>query len=126
MKIDTISKLLSDEKKHLDKLHKIVKDSIEAEELVMHNLSQPSTENLNFGERLSDNVAVFGGSWKFIITFFIVLTLWIVFNVLAIGVYKFDTYPFILMNLILSCIALLQAPIIMMSQNRQGGKGQET
>jgi uncharacterized membrane protein len=67
-------------------------------------------------------VATFGGSWKFIIIFFIVLTIWIVFNVLSIGVLKFDPYPFILMNLILSCLAALQAPIIMMSQNRQEEK----
>ncbi len=118
MKTETINKLLSDEQKHLEKLHKIVKDAIDAEELIIHNLSSPERENLDFGQRVSDNVATFGGSWKFIISFFIVLTIWIVFNGLAIGVYKFDPYPFILMNLILSCIAALQAPIIMMSQNR--------
>ena len=122
MRNETISKMLSDEKKHLEKLHKIVKDSIDAEELIMQNLVQPKIEELNFGDRLSNNVAMFGGSWKFIISFFIVLTVWIVFNVLAIGVFKFDPYPFILMNLILSCIAALQAPIIMMSQNRQEEK----
>ena len=65
---------------------------------------------------------MFGGSWQFIISFFVILTLWIVFNTVAIGIYKFDPYPFILMNLILSCIAALQAPVIMMSQNRQEEK----
>jgi uncharacterized membrane protein len=122
MKNETINKMLSDEEKHLEKLHKIVKDAIDAEELIIKNLSNPERENLDFGQRISDNVALFGGSWKFIIAFFIVLTIWIIFNVLAIGVYKFDPYPFILMNLILSCIAALQAPIIMMSQNRQEEK----
>lgn len=122
MKNETINKLLSDEQKHLEKLHKIVKDAIDAEELIIHNLSNPEAEKLDFGQRLSDNVAIFGGSWRFIVAFFIVLTIWIIFNVLAIGVYKFDPYPFILMNLILSCIAALQAPIIMMSQNRQEEK----
>jgi uncharacterized membrane protein len=122
MKTETLSKLLVDEEKHLEKLHKIVKDAIDAEELIIKNLSNPERENLDFGQRVSDNVAIFGGSWKFIIAFFIVLTIWIIFNVLAIGVYKFDPYPFILMNLILSCIAALQAPIIMMSQNRQEEK----
>ncbi len=122
MKNETINKLLSDEQKHLEKLHKIVKDAIDAEELIIHNLSNPEIENLNFGQRVSDEVALFGGSWKFIICFFIVLTIWIFFNVFAIGIYKFDPYPFILMNLILSCIAALQAPIIMMSQNRQEEK----
>ena len=118
MKNETINKMLSDEKNHIEKLHKIVKDSIDDEKLLMQDLLHPKTEKLNFGEKLSDNVASFGGSWKFIISFFIVLTIWIVFNVVAIGFYKFDPYPFILMNLILSCIAALQAPIIMMSQNR--------
>ncbi len=122
MKTETINKMLSDEKNHLEKLHKIVKDSIDAEELLIRNLSNPEKENLSFSDKLSDKVAFFGGSWKFIISFFIVLTIWIIFNVLAIGVYKFDPYPFILMNLILSCIAALQAPIIMMSQNRQEEK----
>ncbi len=122
MKTETLNKMLFDEKNHIEKLHKIVKDSIDNEALIMQNLMHPKTDELNFGEKLSDNVAVFGGSWKFIISFFIVLIIWIIFNALAIGVYKFDPYPFILMNLILSCIAALQAPIIMMSQNRQEEK----
>jgi uncharacterized membrane protein len=122
MKKESIEKLLSDEKKHLEKLHTIVKKTIDDEELIIHNLTHPPIENLTQGQKISDKVALFGGSWKFIISFFILLTLWIIFNVLAMGVYKFDPYPFILMNLILSCIAALQAPIIMMSQNRQEEK----
>ena len=117
-----INQLLADENVHLDKLHKIVKETLEAEELIIHNLVNPPLETLTQGQKLSDRVAQFGGSWRFIILFGIVLTIWIIFNVLAIGVYKFDPYPFILMNLILSCIAALQAPIIMMSQNRQEEK----
>jgi uncharacterized membrane protein len=117
-----IDQLLSDENEHLDKLHKIVKDTIKAEELIIQNLLHPPLETLTQGQKISDKVAQFGGSWKFIILFGIILTLWIIFNVLAIGSYKFDPYPFILMNLILSCIAALQAPIIMMSQNRQEEK----
>ncbi len=122
MKKESIEKLLSDEKKHLEKLHNIVKKAIDDEELIVHNLTHLPIENLTPGQKISDKVALFGGSWKFIISFFILLTFWIVFNVLAVGVYKFDPYPFILMNLILSCIAALQAPIIMMSQNRQEEK----
>jgi uncharacterized membrane protein len=122
MKKETIGKLLFDEKKHLEKLHQIVKNSIDAEELIVHNLSHPPIENLTNGQLISDKVAQFGGSWRFIVMFLIVLIIWIIFNVLAMGVYKFDPYPFILMNLILSCIAALQAPIIMMSQNRQEEK----
>ncbi len=117
-----INQLVADENEHLDKLHKIVKDTLEAEELIIHNLLNPPLEILSQGQQLSDKVAQFGGSWRFIGLFGIVLTGWIIFNVLAIGVYKFDPYPFILMNLILSCIAALQAPIIMMSQNRQEEK----
>jgi uncharacterized membrane protein len=117
-----IDQLLSDENAHLEKLHRIVKETLEAEELVIHNLINPPLEIVTPGQKLSDKVAQFGGSWRFIILFGIVLTVWITFNVLAIGHYKFDPYPFILMNLILSCIAALQAPIIMMSQNRQEEK----
>ena len=117
-----IDQLLSDENEHLDKLHKIVKDTIKAEELIIQNLLHPPLETLTQGQKISDKVARFGGSWRFIILFGIILTLWIIFNVLAIDGYKFDPYPFILMNLILSCIAAIQAPVIMMSQNRQEEK----
>ena len=122
MKNVEIDKLLSDEKKYLKKLHVIVEETIKAEQLIVQNLLNPPEEIITTGQKISDKVARFGGSWKFIIYFFIVLTLWIVFYVLAMGVLQFDPYPFILMNLILSCIAALQAPIIMMSQNRQEEK----
>lgn len=117
-----IDQLLADENEHLDKLHRIVRETLQAEELIIHNLINPPLEVLTQGQKLSDKVAQFGGSWRFITLFGIILTLWIIFNALAIGIYKFDPYPFILMNLILSCIAALQAPIIMMSQNRQEEK----
>ena len=117
-----INDFLSDEDKHLEKLHKIVEDTLKAEELIIHNLLNPPAETLTKGQEISDKVARFGGSWQFIIIFGVILTLWIIFNVVAIGKYQFDPYPFILMNLILSTIAALQAPIIMMSQNRQEEK----
>jgi len=117
-----IDQLLSDENGHLNKLHQIVSDSIKAEELIVYNLLNPPLEMLSHSQKLADKVARFGGSWRFIILFGIVLGIWIIFNVIAIGHYKFDPYPFILMNLILSCIAALQAPVIMMSQNRQEEK----
>ncbi len=75
-------------------------------------------QTLTFGERLSDHIASFGGSWRFILTFGAFLILWILLNLVALSGKSFDPYPFILLNLILSCIAALQAPIIMMSQNR--------
>ncbi len=113
---------LKDEDAQLQKLHQIVKDTLEAEELIIHNLKNPPADILTKGQELSDKVARFGGSWRFIIWFGVILTLWIAFNAIAIGHYRFDPYPFILMNLILSCIAALQAPVIMMSQNRQEEK----
>ncbi|HTK83140.1 MAG TPA: DUF1003 domain-containing protein [Bacteroidota bacterium] len=114
-----IDRLLFDQNEHLSKLHQRVRDSIQAEELIIKNLVHPPKEILTPGQSISDKVARFGGSWKFIILFGVVLTVWIVFNAAAIAGFKFDPYPFILMNLILSCIAALQAPVIMMSQNRQ-------
>ena len=82
-------------------------------------------ETLTFGQRAADKIATFGGSWTFIISFFIILAIWIAFNVWALHDKGFDPYPFILLNLILSCLASIQAPIIMMSQNRQGEKDRE-
>jgi uncharacterized membrane protein len=117
-----MDQLLSDENTHLEKLHRIVKETLEAEELIVQNLINPPLDMLTEGQKLSDKVAQFGGSWRFIILFGIILTGWIIFNVVAVGYYKFDPYPFILMNLILFCVAALQAPIIMMSQNRQEEK----
>jgi uncharacterized membrane protein len=82
-------------------------------------------ENLTIGQIAADKIARFGGSWTFIISFFLVLTAWIVFNVYTLNNEGFDPYPFILLNLILSCLASIQAPIIMMSQNRQEEKDRE-
>jgi uncharacterized membrane protein len=76
-------------------------------------------------QSLSDKIARFGGSWMFIISFFIILLLWIVANSILPPSDTFDPYPFILMNLVLSCLAALQAPIIMMSQNRQEEKDRQ-
>jgi uncharacterized membrane protein len=121
-----IDQLLSDENGHLDKLHQIVKETLIAEDLIIQNLLNPPLETLTKGQQISDKVARFGGSWKFIILFGIILTAWILFNVIALMHYRFDPYPFILMNLILSCIAALQAPIIMMSQNRLEEKDRMT
>ncbi|HMY82996.1 MAG: DUF1003 domain-containing protein [Saprospiraceae bacterium] len=114
--------LLSKEEIHLDKLRRIVQKSIEEENLIMENLLHPPSEILTIGQKISDKVARFGGSWAFIITFFIILTFWIILNYTLPKSDQFDPYPFILMNLLLSCIAAFQAPIIMMSQNRQEEK----
>ena len=117
-----IKKLLHAESAQLKKLQAIVADAIQNETLVINNLEHPPKEVLTQGQRISDKVARFGGSWSFIISFFVILIVWITFNSIALAKDAFDPYPFILMNLILSCIAALQAPIIMMSQNRQEEK----
>src|SRR2546425_1009710 len=112
-----IDELLAEENVHMKKLRQIVSNAIKEEKLIVNNLLYPPKEILSRGQKISDKVARFGGSWTFIISFFIILIIWIFFNSLA-GSRKFDPYPFILMNLVLSCIAALQAPVIMMSQNR--------
>lgn len=86
--------------------------------------SKPITTD-TFGERLSDKIADFGGSWTFIITFLSFILIWIIINVFWYMNTGFDPYPFILLNLILSCIAALQAPVIMMSQNRLEDRDRE-
>jgi len=115
-------RLLSEQELYMCKLHEIVERSIEEQNLLMQTLENPPLESSTFGQRISDKVARFGGSWKFIIIFTAILFVWICFNVMAVHSLRFDPYPFILMNLVLSCIAALQAPIIMMSQNRQEEK----
>ncbi|MCM4169098.1 hypothetical protein KCTC52924_00136 [Arenibacter antarcticus] len=82
-------------------------------------------ENYSYGQRLADKVATFGGSWKFIILFGIFIFIWMLINIIFLFNKGFDPYPFILLNLILSCLAALQAPVIMMSQNRQEEKDRE-
>lgn len=88
-------------------------------------MSSKAVKTATFGERLSDRIADFGGSWTFIITFLSFILLWILLNVIWFVNTGFDPYPFILLNLILSCIAALQAPVIMMSQNRLEDRDRE-
>lgn len=108
---------------YTQRFHEIVQKSIDEEGLLLHELNKGvDDKKLTVGQKVADKVAAFGGSWKFIILFGLFLLAWIVFNTLALTSMRFDPYPFILMNLVLSCIAALQAPIIMMSQNRQEEK----
>jgi len=86
--------------------------------VLSENIEKQFERKLTFGEHLSDKIAEFGGSWKFIITFGSVIVVWVVLNAVLLLNRAFDPYPFILLNLILSCLAALQAPVIMMSQNR--------
>ncbi len=87
---------------------------------VSRNVLEEEEESLTFGQRIADRVASFGGSWPFIFVFGAVMTVWMGVNILRLA--SFDPYPFILLNLVLSTVAALQAPVIMMSQNRQATK----
>ncbi len=87
---------------------------------VARNVLEDEEERLTFGQRIADKVAAFGGSWPFIFLFAVIMTIWMGVNIAEAA--KFDPYPFILLNLVLSSVAALQAPIIMMSQNRQASK----
>jgi uncharacterized membrane protein len=87
-------------------------------EILSSDIGKEFQKKLTFGERLSDRIAEFGGSWSFIICFGVVLLGWIILNAVFLINRGFDPYPFILLNLILSCLSAIQAPIIMMSQNR--------
>jgi uncharacterized membrane protein len=91
---------------------------------VAENINSEFREQLSFGQRLADRVAAIGGSWTFILFFGAVIWVWMFFN--AESADRFDPYPFILLNLVLSCLAALQAPVIMMSQNRQSAKDRLT
>ena len=98
-----------------------VKDDMQNEEIIHlvleKQISHYDHKNITRGQKIADNIAKFGGSWYFIITFVILLISWMIYNQFSKN--SLDPYPFILLNLILSCLSALQAPIIMMSQNRQ-------
>ena len=119
---DYVRSLIETERGELSDLEKAVVDSLASHEILSMYVDQEYDSKLTFGQRMSDKIASFGGSWKFIIIFFCILVLWISVNSFILAFKPFDPYPFILLNLILSCLAAIQAPIIMMSQNRQEAK----
>ncbi len=117
-----ITKLIDEENKHIAHLNRIVIESLhEKEALVSKIFHEYKQEKLTFGMRLADLVATFGGSWRFIIIFSIIFVSWMCINKI-LSSSAFDPYPYILLNLVLSCLASLQAPIILMSQNRHADK----
>lgn len=121
MNTDT-EQLLKSGDEQLVKLQKIVQQTIKEEKLIVQNLLNQPQDIISRGDSISDKVASFGGSWKFIILFSVILFAWILLNTLTLFSNHFDPYPFILMNLVLSAVAALQAPVIMMSQNRKEEK----
>jgi len=100
----------------------MVAKSIAEQELVSRNVNEEFDVQATLGQRLADRMASFGGSWTFIAIFLTVLFAWIAINTVGLLTKPFDPYPYILLNLVLSCIAAIQAPVILMSQNRQGEK----
>jgi uncharacterized membrane protein len=117
-----VEELLKAEHGEFSELDRQVAESITKHDTIAENIEEEFEEHRTFGERLSDELASFGGSWAFLMAFFILLAGWIAYNLLIGDAKAFDAYPFILLNLILSCLAAIQAPIIMMSQKRQEAK----
>jgi uncharacterized membrane protein len=114
-----VESLLEEEKGELTELDKEVIEGLRKHEILAANPDIDFDKNLTLGQRLADIIASFGGSWRFIIIFGVFIALWIGVNLLTLFSRPFDPYPFILLNLVLSTLAALQAPVIMMSQNRQ-------
>ena len=117
-----VQDLLASEKGELSTLDHEVLESLQQHDLLTSDLNLEFDKAQTFGEKLADRIAEFGGSWKFIILFCTILVLWITINSIVLLWRPFDPYPFILLNLVLSCLAAMQAPVIMMSQNRQEAK----
>lgn len=120
-----IANYLSREVDKLSDMEKKVLDSMADHSVISDNPDEEADRKTTVAERTADKVASFGGSWTFIIIFIAILVGWIIFNAVWLMNKGFDPYPFILLNLLLSCLAAMQAPIIMMSQNRQADKDRE-
>ncbi|MCA9259951.1 MAG: DUF1003 domain-containing protein [Planctomycetales bacterium] len=117
-----VQSMLEDERGELSHLEKDVVESMREGDLIAENVEREFVAKATLGEQLADRIASFGGSWAFLSIFGCVLIVWMIINSLAILSKPFDPYPFILLNLVLSCLAAVQAPVIMMSQNRQESK----
>lgn len=117
-----VQSILKSEQGEVTDLEYEVLNSMQQHELISKNIENKLDQNWTFGEKLADKIASFGGSWTFLICFAIFLALWILVNTVVMVKHPADPYPFILLNLMLSCLAAIQAPVIMMSQNRQEAK----
>ena len=117
-----VEHVLTTERGELSDLESEVVRSLHEQDLLSENVNDQFASQLSLGERLADRIASFGGSWTFLMSFAGFLAVWIVINSLVILFRPFDPYPYILLNLMLSCLAAIQAPVIMMSQNRQEAK----
>jgi uncharacterized membrane protein len=119
---DYIRSLVEAEKGNVSGLEDRVLECISQNEILSTDVDKEFESQVTLAERLSDRLTQFGGSWTFIIIFMVILTVWIIVNSIALILKPFDPYPYIFLNLILSCMSAIQAPIIMMSQNRQDAK----
>lgn len=122
IRAEYVQEVLVGERLQLKELEENVNKNMEEQKFITRNINTEFEQHLTIGQRVADKVASFGGSWKFIIIFAVIIIVWITINSLAFMKGSFDPFPFILLNLVLSCLAALQAPIIMMSQNRQSQK----
>ncbi len=120
-----LTSLIIQEKGELAIIDSDVMKAIQDNAILSENIQDEIEAEITFGQKIADKVAAFGGSWTFIITFFSFILLWIAINIWILTTKPFDPFPFILLNLILSCLAAIQAPIIMMSQNRQEQKDRQ-
>jgi uncharacterized membrane protein len=120
-----LTSLILQERGELAAIDLEVMEAIKNNSILSENIQEQKEGKLTFGQKLADTVAAFGGSWFFIISFFSFIMGWIAINVWLLATSPFDPFPFILLNLILSCVAAIQAPIIMMSQNRQEQKDRQ-
>lgn len=120
-----LTSLIFQEKGEIATIDRDVMEAIKNNSILSENIQDEIEAELSLGQKVADRVAAFGGSWTFIITFFSFILIWMTINIWFLATKPFDPYPFILLNLILSCLAAIQAPIIMMSQNRQEQKDRQ-
>ncbi|MFA7470900.1 MAG: DUF1003 domain-containing protein [Weeksellaceae bacterium] len=120
-----LTSLIIQEKGEIALIDKDVMEAIKNNSILSENIQEEREAELTFGQKLADQVAAFGGSWTFIVSFFSFILIWMLINIWFLAKKPFDPYPFILLNLLLSCLAAIQAPIIMMSQNRQEQKDRQ-
>jgi uncharacterized membrane protein len=124
METGKLQQLLITENEQLQKLNEIVVKAVEEEKLLSQKIYEFEDKNPPFSSKVADRVAAFGGSWKFILTFLLFMVVWMTINIFLLKK-PFDPFPFILLNLFLSAIAAIQAPVIMMSQNRKEEKDRQ-
>jgi uncharacterized membrane protein len=121
-RLEYLQEQILQEQDETKKVNKEMIEKIKDNKIVSTNLNHSLDGKKTLGQKAADAIAKFGGSWPFIFIFIIVLAIWILLNSMGGWIHPFDKYPFILLNLALSCLAAIQAPIIMMSQNRQAAR----